>query len=710
MCTCSSAWRSCRGTIVDRLNILNQICAILLLAGSILPVPAIAATALQPVSLQLNWKHQFQFAGYYAAIERGYYRDAGFDVRVQEVQDGRDPIDAVISGAADYGVGASELALRRAQGQPVVVLAVILQHSPLVLIATGRSGASVHELAGKRVMLLPHETELIAYLQQEQLPLDRFVVVPHSFDLNDLLKGKVDAVSGYSTDEPFLLKRAGAPYNLFSPRASGIDFYGDSLFTTQRLVHDHPDRVAAFTAASVRGWQYAMDHPEEIADLIVARYGKRKSREHLLFEAAEMHRLMQPQLVEIGYMNPGRWQHVAATYAQLGMLPASYSLEGFLFKPAQRTDWTPLYKAGLIGAFVLVVAGIVVVILIRLNLRLSREVSERRQIQGELRNSEQRFRTLVESAPLAMVTWDKQHRVSGWNRQAEELFGWSESEVLGRDFLTFMIPESARTKVDHIVEDAIERGIESHSVNSNLTKDQRTIEVEWHNTIVPGVDGRPDSVLSLAQDVTERVRSQAALQEVNVKLKQRLDDIHELQVQLREQVMRDPLTGMYNRRFLDDALPGEIARAIREQAPLSLMMLDIDHFKRVNDTHGHQAGDEVLKKLADILRSEARRTDVACRYGGEEFVLLLPKMNLESARVRAERWRQMFAEMEIPVESGKVQCTLSVGIAVFPDHGNSAEDLLRNGDRALYLAKALGRNRAVTYDTSGAQGARSGNE
>ena len=692
------------------MNILNQICAILLLAGAVLPAADIAATALQPVTLQLNWKHQFQFAGYYAAIERGYYRDAGFDVRVQEVQEGHDPIDAVISGAADYGVGASELALRRAQGQPVVVLAAILQHSPLVLIAIGRSGASVHELAGKRVMLMPHETELIAYLQQEQLPLDRLVVVPHSFDLNDLLRGKVDAVSGYSTDEPYLLKKAGVPFNLFSPRASGIDFYGDSLFTTQHLVHDHPDRVAAFTGASLRGWQYAMDHPAEIADLIVARYGKRKSRDHLLFEASEMHRLMQPQLVEIGYMNPGRWDHVAATYAQLGMLPASYSLEGFLFKPAQRADWAPLYKAGLIGAIVLLVAGIVVVILIRLNLRLSREVTERRQIQGELRNSEQRFRTLVESAPLAMVTWDKQHRVTGWNRQAQELFGWSEGEVLGRDFLTFMIPESARTKVDHIVKDAIERGIESHSVNSNLTKDQRTIEVEWHNTIVPGMDGRPDSVLSLAQDVTERVRSQAALQEVNVKLKQRLDDIHELQVQLREQVMRDPLTGMYNRRFLDDALPAEIARAIREQSPLALMMLDIDHFKRVNDTHGHQAGDEVLKKLADILRSEARRTDVACRYGGEEFVLLLPKMNLESARVRAERWRQMFAEMEVPVESGKLQCTLSVGIAVFPDHGNSAEDLLRNGDRALYLAKALGRNRAVAYDTSGGQGARTGNE
>lgn len=128
---------------------------LLLLAGASLPVLANGASALQPVTLQLNWKHQFQFAGYYAAIERGFYREAGFDVRLQEVQGGHDPIDAVLSGAADYGVGASELALRRGQGQPVVVLATILQHSPLVLIAIGRSGASVHELVDKRVMLLP---------------------------------------------------------------------------------------------------------------------------------------------------------------------------------------------------------------------------------------------------------------------------------------------------------------------------------------------------------------------------------------------------------------------------------------------------------------------------------------------------------------------------------------------------------------------------
>src|SRR5262245_48489777 len=128
---------------------MRRLLALIALAV-LLPAAPLRAGALQPVTLQLNWKHRFQFAGYYAAIEKGYYRDAGFEVRLQEAQEGRDPIEAVLSGGADYGVGASELALRRGQGQPVVVIATFLQHSPLVLIATGRSGASVHELAGKK--------------------------------------------------------------------------------------------------------------------------------------------------------------------------------------------------------------------------------------------------------------------------------------------------------------------------------------------------------------------------------------------------------------------------------------------------------------------------------------------------------------------------------------------------------------------------------
>ena len=149
------------------------------------------AFALESTVLQLNWKHQFQFAGYYAAIEKGYFRDAGFDVSLRELVEGHDPIESVLDGEADFGVAASELALRRAQGQEVVALAAIVQNSPLVLLVNRRRITSIDALKGSRIMLTPHETELFAYLRREDI--GNYISVAHSFDPQDLISGRVDA-------------------------------------------------------------------------------------------------------------------------------------------------------------------------------------------------------------------------------------------------------------------------------------------------------------------------------------------------------------------------------------------------------------------------------------------------------------------------------------------------------------------------------------
>ena len=338
----------------------------------------------EPVTLQLNWKHQFQFAGYYAAIEKGFYRDAGLQVSPREAREGADPIDAVLRGDAAFGIGASELAMRRGRGEPIVALATILQHSPLVIVAAASVADTVQDLAGKRIMLMPHEAELYAYLRREGITRGRFHEVPHSFDPADLISGKVDALSGYSTDEPFLLRRAGFAYTVFSPRSAGIDFYADTLFTTERMLLTERRRVDAFLEASLKGWRYAMDHPREIADLILARYSRRHSREHLLFEASEMRRLMHPDLIEIGYMNPGRWQHIAEIYAELGMLPRNFRLEGFLYKKEAGPDLVWLYR-GLGAAAIALLAIAVLAFLQRArNRQLHREIASRKAAEQSL--------------------------------------------------------------------------------------------------------------------------------------------------------------------------------------------------------------------------------------------------------------------------------------------------------------------------------------
>ncbi|MBN1149043.1 MAG: GGDEF domain-containing protein, partial [Anaerolineales bacterium] len=159
--------------------------------------------------------------------------------------------------------------------------------------------------------------------------------------------------------------------------------------------------------------------------------------------------------------------------------------------------------------------------------------------------------------------------------------------------------------------------------------------------------------------------------------------------------MRDPLTGLYNRRYLEDALVRELAQAVRGGYPLSLVMLDIDRFKAVNDSYGHAAGDRVLQALGDLLRRHVRRGDLACRYGGEEFVVILPSTPLEVAQRRAEELRLAYAGLSVEYQGQALSGSLSLGVAACPAHTADAAGLLAAADAALYAAKRQGRNRVV---------------
>lgn len=172
----------------------------------------------------------------------------------------------------------------------------------------------------------------------------------------------------------------------------------------------------------------------------------------------------------------------------------------------------------------------------------------------------------------------------------------------------------------------------------------------------------------------------------------KLEAIKSLEAQLREQAMRDALTGLYNRRYLNDSLARELAHVQRESIPLSVIMLDIDHFKKINDTYGHKMGDIVLINLSDTIKRHVRGGDIPCRYGGEEFVILLPGASTEIAMRRAEAFRAMFEKQVITAGPITIQATISLGVATFPIHGNNIEEVLNEADQALYAAKQAGRN------------------
>jgi ABC-type nitrate/sulfonate/bicarbonate transport system substrate-binding protein len=315
---------------------------------------------LRKVRLQLKWQHQFQFAGYYAAVEQGYYREAGLEVELIEAQPGRDPALTVMEGRAEFGVGDSDLLLLRAAGKPAVVLAAIFPHSPLLLLTRAASGvADLQGLHNREMMVIESEkAELLAYFKHEGVDVAGLRLRPHTLRTEDFIEGKVDTMSACSTDEPFELRQAGVGFPSFTARTGGIDFYGDNLYTTEEQIRRDPALVRAFRAASLRGWDYPLAKPAETIALIEQRYRSRLNHDHLEFEATQTAELMHPGIIQVGHMNPGRWQHIAGTYAEFGLLPSGFDLTGFLYDPDPRPNLRWLYwTLGILGVVTLAAIG-----------------------------------------------------------------------------------------------------------------------------------------------------------------------------------------------------------------------------------------------------------------------------------------------------------------------------------------------------------------
>ena len=322
-------------------RLLNPVQAIFIRLFLLLFLPVVSVAEnlsppLDPVRLQLKWLHQFQFAGYYAALELGYYRDAGLAVTLLEHPLNRSPVDVLLSGDVEYVVMGSDLLVHRSQGHPLVALAAISQHDPLALLVTEASGIQQPEdLRGKRVMLDygAHDASLLAMLTQAGLHQGDYQLLPTSYNPFDLLGGKTDAFNAYITDQGFLLDEKGVSNRYIHPSRYGIDFYSDILVTTDGEVAQNPQRVALMRSASLRGWAYAMSHVDEIIDLILEKYNSQnRSRSHLEYEASQMREVIQPLLVQLGYMHHERWSHIHDTFNELGFLEREVSVDEIIYQ------------------------------------------------------------------------------------------------------------------------------------------------------------------------------------------------------------------------------------------------------------------------------------------------------------------------------------------------------------------------------------------
>ena len=297
------------------------------------------AEPLEKVSLQLQWKHQFEFAGFYAAKAKGFYKDAGLDVSIYEYENGMDIMNEINNGKKDFGVWGSGLIKEWMDGKPIVLLANYFKRSPLAIV-TRPDIVLPSGLRGKKLMASLDDFNSANYRQMfKAYDLDSkdIIYMPPSFHIEDFIDGKVDAYSVFLTNEPFFLQQKMVPYNVLDPSNSGVEMYDVNLFSSATLAKKNPKMVKAFVEASNKGWEYAINHQDEMVDLILKEYNtQHKSRESLIFEARESVKFILAKSYPIGSIDAEKVRKIGQLYIEMDLAKKVTSFEPFIFTGSQK--------------------------------------------------------------------------------------------------------------------------------------------------------------------------------------------------------------------------------------------------------------------------------------------------------------------------------------------------------------------------------------
>ncbi|HEC60087.1 hypothetical protein LCGC14_1131910 [marine sediment metagenome] len=307
--------------------------AMMLAAHSVL---SYAAAPLEKVSLQLDWKYQFEFAGFIMAKEKGFYNDVGLDVELREYKEGIDIVDSVLSRQSNYGIYNSSVVVSDGKLKPTILMATYYQKSPLIFV-TSKDIKQPSDLVGKRIMGTTDELKYSSLA----LMLDHFFInkknarlLEHSFNINDFIEHKVDAMSAFRTNQLFELDQLNIPYNIIDPADYGFSMSAVNLFTSYSEALSHPERSRYFIDASNKGWAYALAHPQETIDVIYNHYSKEKSLDALTYEAEVTRKMMLLDFFEIGATNQELTVRAVNQLQYSGLLDKSEKLSTFIFQNA----------------------------------------------------------------------------------------------------------------------------------------------------------------------------------------------------------------------------------------------------------------------------------------------------------------------------------------------------------------------------------------
>lgn len=425
------------------------------LTSFLLVLKILNASEKDTIKLQLKWRHQFQFAGYYAALIKGYYKEEGLNVQLISGGPSVSPINEVLKGRADVAIFDPNIILRNSKKNPLVVLATIMQSSPYVVLSLKEKNIlKPSDLIGKTILADQDQGWNIvkATLLKEGIKEDLINIIPRKKDSEEIADGKADAVVTYITTQPQRLHQLGLKLNMIRPVEYGVDFYGDVLFTTKSFAYRNTQVTDAFIRATLKGWEYAFEHEDELIDYIltlpgVKNYGN--NRAFLKIEAQQVKKLVMPDLVQIGHMNIGRWQYMLQIYQQLGIADKKVSLKDFIYNSEDErlNKWLKPIVYAAIAAFII----IVVIVVINWQLRklvktktaeLSAEIENRKSAELSAKRNEEKLKLAIKSANIGIWDWDVINKKAFISRDWCEMIGIDYQPSLNKaNLLDFVHPD-----------------------------------------------------------------------------------------------------------------------------------------------------------------------------------------------------------------------------------------------------------------------------
>lgn len=613
------------------------------------------------ITLQLNWLNQFQFAGFYMAKEKGFYKDVGLDVSINEFKNNTNLTELIINNKADFAIGRSSLLIDKTKGNDIVAIAAIFQNSPLILLSTNENIKSIKDIKNKRVMITSDAeltASITAMLASNNIHMNDLVMKEHSFDVEDLINKKVDLMASYVSNEPIILEERNIPYKIFHPKDYGFDFYSDILFTSSTFIKQNPTTTKNFYEASIKGWEYALKNKTQTAEIIFKKYNtQNKTLINLIKEAEVLEKLVINQNDgKIGCLDKDKLKKISQTFKVLGLIKTDLDVDSFVYEHNHHKKITfeiEYYEKNLLIVFLLFTMFIFITIIYFLN---------------KLHNKRKLLSAVINTSDDLIYYKNNKLKYIGCNDAFEKFVGKSKKEIIGKDdfelFENKFAKEFRQNDLKVLTSNKMSINNEHVEANNKMLIFQ-TKKRPFKYDAKTGI-----GILGVSRELT---------------------DLFEIQKKLEEQATIDELTKAFNRKSFNERLDEKIEMFKRYESVFCMALLDIDDFKIVNDTFGHNVGDKVLIKICEIIKKNIRNTDLLFRIGGEEFVILYPKTLLNEAFLSIEQIRNLVKNQNI-IENHQI--TISVGLTQI-NKNDDRDTIFKRVDDLMYISKKNGKNRVT---------------